>query len=68
MSPKESKSIDTTEWPKWMTDEDNNPLWLEMRMPPNRRKVTRCDADGRPQAKPSSGGGFFNGSLIASRK
>ena len=65
MSPKPvPESIKSSEWPEWMTNNDNNPIWLKLDMPTDRRKVTRCNEDGKPQAHALIGSGYFNGRKI----
>ena len=62
MSPKQvPQSIKSTEWPEWMTNNDNKPIWLRLDIPTDRRKVTRCDENGNPQAHALIGSGYFNG-------
>ena len=65
MSPKPvPQSIKSTEWSEWMTNNDNKPIWLRLDIPTNRRKVTRCDEDGKSQAHALIGSGYFNGRQI----
>lgn len=47
MTDRVSAKIRTCEWPGWTTDGNGNPFWLEYDLP-DRRKVTRCDASGKP--------------------
>ena len=54
MSPRPPKQLKSHCWPAWMT-RDGQPIWLELKLPAGRRKVTRCDSRGRPSAE----GAFF---------
>ncbi len=45
-SPKKPMRINSKEWPKWAKGHDNQPLWIELMMPKNLNKATRCKADG----------------------
>ena len=40
-------NILTATWPGWTKDAEGNPFWLEYCLP-GLRKVTRCDAGGKP--------------------
>ncbi len=44
MSPRKPKRINK-DWPKWMTS-DGKPNWMELKIPDNLLKVTRCDNKG----------------------
>ena len=47
IAPKEpSKWLTTGDWPQWMTLESGRPRWLEMKVPGERRVVTRKGQDG----------------------
>ena len=50
MSPRLPQQLKTETWPEWMTRNKNESKypWLKLRFPPNRLKVTRCDADRNP--------------------
>ena len=54
MSPRPPQQLESRLWPVWMT-RYGQPIWLELKMPTGRRRVTRCDSKGRPTA----GGEFF---------
>lgn len=47
MTGSKSDKIRTAAWPGWTKDSDGSPFWLEYDLP-CRRKVTRCDAGGKP--------------------
>jgi len=49
MSPRAPKQLKPHLWPAWMT-RDGKEIWFELEMPPGRRRVTRCDREGRPSA------------------
>lgn len=44
ISPREPKRINK-DWPEWMTT-DGKPNWMELKIPGNFLKVTRCDIKG----------------------
>lgn len=54
LSPRPSRQLDTSTWPRWMTQE-GTPIWFELSVPSERRRITLCDSDGAP----SAGEGFF---------
>lgn len=55
MSPRPpSPAVSTAGWPPWMV-RDGRAAWMELPRPPDLRKVTRCDEDGRS----SAAGGFL---------
>ncbi len=54
MSPRPPQRLDIREWPTWMT-RGGKPIWLKLSVPPGRRRIFRCDNNGRQ----SSTGGFF---------
>jgi hypothetical protein len=49
-SPRESREIVTDGWPGWMTP-NGRPIWIELPMPSNLHKVTRCTANGVVSSK-----------------
>lgn len=49
MSPCPPHRLKTKYWPAWMTKGDE-PIWLELYVPPGRRQLTRCDQNRRPSA------------------
>lgn len=49
LSPRRPVRLDTATWPEWMR-QGGEPVWLELPMPRNRRRVTRTDERGRPAA------------------
>ena len=54
MSPRPPERLNISKWPTWMT-RDGNPIWMDLSVPPGRRRITRCDSN----SKRSSTGGFF---------
>ena len=46
MSPKESKSICTKDWPDWMKPDEGKPLWLKLPLPSGLLRTTRSDHEG----------------------
>jgi hypothetical protein len=55
ISPREpSRRLNVTKWPTWMKPA-GKAQWLPLSVPAARRRVTRCDANG----KPSKRGGHF---------
>ena len=50
LSPRRPGRLDTVKWPDWMAQDEEPPIWLELPMPRNRRRVTRTDEQGRPSA------------------
>ncbi|MDE0147227.1 MAG: hypothetical protein OXM58_02560 [Rhodospirillaceae bacterium] len=50
MTERRSRNIQSSNWPGWTTDRNGEPFWLEYKLP-CRRKVTRCDAAGRPDRR-----------------
>jgi hypothetical protein len=54
-SPKPpTKRLKSGLWPDWMT-RDSQPIWFELNLPTGRRRVARCDSEGRQTAE----GDFF---------
>ncbi|MBI5488795.1 MAG: hypothetical protein HY905_15780 [Deltaproteobacteria bacterium] len=53
MSPRQARDLRSSEWPSWMAQR-GQPVWLELKLPPDRRRVARCDGSGR-----TSGTGRF---------
>ena len=53
-SPNRPERLKTDDWPDCMT-RAGEPVWMELRRPPDLRKVTRCTKDRRA----SAGGGFL---------
>ena len=49
MSPLRPKGLKPQPWPVWLT-KDGEEIWFELKMPPGRRRVTRCDSEGKPSA------------------
>lgn len=47
MSPRPSKYLDTSDCPDWML-KNGHLIWLQLDMPDNLVKVTRCDKNSRP--------------------
>lgn len=49
MSPKESEGIkpESGNWPSWMTNGNNEPLFLKLEMPSDFLRVVRCDTNGK---------------------
>ena len=45
-SPKRPEKLNASCWPSWMAPE-GCPIWFPMTLPPNRRRVVRCDPTGR---------------------
>ena len=54
ISPRRPQQLDMDGWPAWMT-RGEKPIWLRLCIPPGRRRIVRCDRNGRR----SVGGGFF---------
>lgn len=54
MSPHRPQRIDTSSWPAWMSL-GGTPNWLELKTGSRRRRVVRCDSNGRHSAT----GGHF---------
>ena len=50
MTGRRSDNILTAAWPGWTKASDGNPFWLDYNLP-CRRKVTRCDAGGKPDKR-----------------
>lgn len=50
MTGRRTDNIRTCGWPGWTTDGNGERFWLEYDLP-CRRKVTRCDAAGRPDRR-----------------
>ena len=55
MSPRPPRQLMTDRWPSWMRSPGDAPLWMELVVPPGRRKLTRCDVSG----KRGQDGGYF---------
>ena len=53
-SPRPPQQLDSHLWPSWMAP-GGQPIWLELEVPPGRRRITRCDQEG----KSSASGDFF---------
>ena len=53
-SPRPPQLLDSDQWPSWMAP-GGKPIWLELEVPPGRRRITRCDQEG----KSSASGDFF---------
>ena len=53
-SPRPPQQLDSGLWPSWMAP-GGQPIWLELEVPPGRRRITRCDQAG----KSSTSGDFF---------
>ena len=53
-SPRPPQLLDSDQWPSWMAP-GGQPIWLELEVPPGRRRITRCDQAG----KSSASGDFF---------
>jgi len=45
-SPRRPENLDASRWPSWMAPE-GRPIWFPLTIPPNRRRVVRCDQAGR---------------------
>ena len=57
LSKHEPEMLTTKDWPAWMREGDNDqPHWLELYLPSDRRRVTRYDPD---KGKPSKEGNHF---------
>lgn len=54
LSPRRPQHLHSSEWPAWMR-RGTEAIWLPLAVPPGRRKVIRCDTNG----KASAGGGYF---------
>ena len=54
LSSSRPSRLNTDDWPVWMSN-GGTPRWLELELPNDRIKVTRCDSDG----KSSNSGGHF---------
>lgn len=50
-SPRMPHRLDLNAWPAWMKRPDGSPYWIEMRMPGDLIKTTRCDKTGSADAK-----------------
>ena len=61
MSPRPPQQLDSHKWPTWMT-RGGKPIWIKLSVPRGRRRITRCDKNG----KQSSTGGFFRASRSVS--
>lgn len=48
MSPRPPGQLNTGSWPSWMRDSEGSPWWMELTMPPGRKKVTRWDDSPKP--------------------
>ena len=49
MSPRPPRRLESNLWPGWMT-RDGKEIWFELKLPAGRRRVTRCDSEGKPSA------------------
>lgn len=58
MSPKQSKHLNISEWPTWMSV-NGQAAWIELPIPNGLRKVTRCDEAGSDDKN----GGFWKVSV-----
>lgn len=45
-----TKRLETKNWPNWMTDKNDRPLWMPMEMT-GRRQLIRCDENNKSKAK-----------------
>ncbi len=59
MSPYRSQQIKTKKWPDWMKPDDK-PLWLQLSLPKDQLKVTRC----REDKASSKDGGYLRVDLV----
>jgi hypothetical protein len=55
ISPRPPRHLITDRWPSWMRSPGGAPLWMDLLVPPGRRKLTRCDVSG----KRAKDGGYF---------
>ncbi len=55
MSPRRPRLLKTDCWPSWMRSPGGAPFWMELEVPPGRRKLTRCN----PSGKRAKDGGYF---------
>ena len=53
-SPRRPQRLESHLWPDWMT-RDGQPIWFELSVPSGRRRVMRCDSEGRSSER----GGYF---------
>ena len=53
-SPRPPQLLESNQWPSWMAP-GGQPIWMELEMPTERRRITRCDETG----KSSADGHFF---------
>jgi len=44
-SPRKPEKIDASGWPSWMAPE-GRPIWFQLKLHPDRRRVVRCDQTG----------------------
>lgn len=51
MSPRLPQQLNSNKWPPWMTNSEGEPIWLCLTVPEGRRKVTRCDDEGKSSAE-----------------
>ena len=49
MSPRESKGLKVSEWPKWMAP-GGRVSWIELHVPTDLKRVSRCGPNGTPSA------------------
>lgn len=47
ISPQKPERIDSRSWPAWLK-RDGEVTWIEMPIPDNLQRITRCDESGRP--------------------
>ena len=52
-SPRTPQQLDMSAWPNWMKRPDGSPYWIEMQMPGDLIKTTRCDKTGSADGKGS---------------
>ena len=51
VSPHRPRQLRVDEWPRWMSKQDGSFMWLKLKYPNLRRRVTRCDSQGNQSAK-----------------
>jgi hypothetical protein len=52
-SPKQSSSIEVSDWPGWMKRSGQPRWWLELLLPSGLQKIVRCNEDGKRNASGS---------------
>jgi hypothetical protein len=50
-SPRCPKQLNVSEWPGWMSKDDQSYYWIKLKFPKDRIRVTRCDDEEMPSAK-----------------